>query len=135
MSDRGIISKALEKIGSEHTKFAETNLDIAQAIQKGLEQKGWDQQDLAKAMGKQNSEISKWLSGTHNFTLKTLTRIEACLGKELVLSRKQAFERFGMSTHIQGGSSPFFEGGAKLTFQKKKRASGKQNEDPFVQAA
>ena len=43
-----------------------------------------EQKDLAKALGKNESEISKWLSGSHNFTLKTIARIEDVLGDKLL---------------------------------------------------
>ncbi len=35
------------------------------------------QRDLANAMGKTEAEISKWLCGFHNFTIKTISKIEA----------------------------------------------------------
>jgi transcriptional regulator with XRE-family HTH domain len=43
-----------------------------------------DQKELAKALGKNESEISKWMSGSHNFTLKTVARIEEILGDKLL---------------------------------------------------
>jgi transcriptional regulator with XRE-family HTH domain len=46
--------------------------------------RGWNQNQFAEAMGKQPSEISKWLSGTHNFTAETLWDIEDQLGIELI---------------------------------------------------
>ena len=91
---KDIISQAFKNIKPEHQKFANISVDIASHIHDKLEEKGWTKSDLAQAMGRQNSEISKWLSGTHNFTLQTLTKIEAILGDDLILSRKQAFDRF-----------------------------------------
>ena len=41
-------------------------------IENRLEQKG-----LAEKLGKSEAEISKWLSGTHNFTLRSIAKIEA----------------------------------------------------------
>jgi len=35
------------------------------------------QKDLAGRMGKRPSEINKWLTGTHNFTLKSLAKMQA----------------------------------------------------------
>ena len=49
-----------------------------------LQAKNLDQKDLARLLGKQESEISKWMSGTHNFTLKTLARIEDVLGSSVI---------------------------------------------------
>ena len=39
---------------------------------------------MAKATGKKNTEISKWLSGQHNFTIATIARIEAALGEDIL---------------------------------------------------
>jgi transcriptional regulator with XRE-family HTH domain len=49
-----------------------------------LEEKGWTQKDLAAKLDKSPSEISKWLSGEHNLTLRTLTRLEVELGEDLI---------------------------------------------------
>jgi transcriptional regulator with XRE-family HTH domain len=59
-------------------------LDVADRIQAVLEQKGMSQKDLAVAMHKSESEISKWLSGTHNLELKTIVRIEEALGEDIL---------------------------------------------------
>lgn len=40
--------------------------------------------DLAAAMGKQRSEVSKWLSGQHTFTTKTITKIEEVLAQDII---------------------------------------------------
>jgi transcriptional regulator with XRE-family HTH domain len=39
---------------------------------------------LAHRLGKKESEISKWLTGRHNFTTKTLAHIALVLGEEVV---------------------------------------------------
>ncbi len=58
-------------------------LDIVGRIQSILESKGMSQKDLASALGKSPSEISRWMSGLHNFELKTLVKIEEALGEEI----------------------------------------------------
>ena len=42
-------------------------------------EKGLRQKDLAERLGKSEAEISKWMRGTHNFTIDTLVAIEAAL--------------------------------------------------------
>lgn len=39
--------------------------------------------EFAKHLNRQPSEISKWLSGTHNFTIDTLCEISSALGVDL----------------------------------------------------
>lgn len=57
---------------------------IADRIYEILVKKGKDQKHLAELMGKHESELCKWLSGTHNFTLQTIARIEAVLGENIL---------------------------------------------------
>lgn len=59
-------------------------LDVADRIHALLEQKGMSQKDLAVALHKSESEISKWLSGTHNLELKTIIRIEEVLDADIL---------------------------------------------------
>ena len=72
--------------------FVAKNLDITEQVHEILERKGWSQKDLARALGKQESEISKWLSGLHNLTLKTITKIEAILGEDIICTPAKARE-------------------------------------------
>jgi ribosome-binding protein aMBF1 (putative translation factor) len=47
--------------------------------------KGWKHKDLLSAIGKENSSIiTKWLSGTHNFTVDTLVELEQALNIRLI---------------------------------------------------
>lgn len=39
---------------------------------------------FAKALGKKPSEITKWLSGQHNFTLKTISMLSVFFGEPLI---------------------------------------------------
>ena len=42
------------------------------------------QREFATLMGKRESEISRWLTGTHGFTTTTLAKISAILGEPIV---------------------------------------------------
>ena len=37
-----------------------------------------------KMMGKTETEVSRWLSGTHNLTLATLCKISVALGQDVI---------------------------------------------------
>ena len=65
-------------------KRVSRNLAIAERIYEILEEKKMKQKDLAKLMKKQPSEISKWLTGLHNFELKTIDAIEVALGCDII---------------------------------------------------
>ena len=66
---------------------AEFNLsfEIADRIDAVLKHKGMSQKDLASKMGKRESEISRWLTGRHNFTTNTLADISLALNEAIVV--------------------------------------------------
>lgn len=57
---------------------------LAARIDDKIRDHGLSNQEFAYMMGKKPSEISKWLSGTHNFTTETLWEIERVLNIQLV---------------------------------------------------
>jgi ribosome-binding protein aMBF1 (putative translation factor) len=80
-----MISDWLEQHGDpEIDSFIEKNLAITEKVRLAMEQKGWKSQDLAKAMDKNPSEVSKWLTGLHNLTLKSIIKMEMALGIDLI---------------------------------------------------
>ena len=60
--------------------------DIVDQIHLYLKQKDWSQKDLAEALGKSPSEISKWMQLGHNFTCRTIGKLSAAFGKDLVVT-------------------------------------------------
>ena len=75
----------LDENGSpEIAKLVEKNLAIADKIQELLKDRGLKPADLARMLDKKPSEISKWLTGTHTFTTKTITKIETVLGEDII---------------------------------------------------
>ncbi|MDI5951286.1 helix-turn-helix domain-containing protein [Flavobacterium yafengii] len=80
-----IISDWLEKNKNpEIDKLVEKNLAIAHKINEMLKDRGLKPADLARLLDKKPSEISKWLTGTHTFTTKTITKIETVLGDDII---------------------------------------------------
>lgn len=75
----------LDKKGNpEIEKLVEKNLAIANKIHELLQQRDLKPADLARLLDKKPSEISKWLTGTHTFTTKTITKIETVLGEDII---------------------------------------------------
>ena len=80
-----IISDWLQENGNpEIAKLVEKNSAIANKIHAILEERGLEVVDLASMLNKKPSEISKWLTGTHNFTTKTISEIEIILGEDII---------------------------------------------------
>jgi transcriptional regulator with XRE-family HTH domain len=94
MAKRDIIGKAIRNTSAESKRRVRLSMDIANHLNELLLAHKMTQKALAKKLNKQNSEISKWLSGTHNFTLDTLSKIESVFGEHLVFSKREAFEKF-----------------------------------------
>ena len=57
---------------------------IADKIDARLKELGITQKEFARRMGKTEAEVSRWLGGTHNFTLRTLSHISTTLGTNLI---------------------------------------------------
>ena len=57
---------------------------IASRIDNVLKEKHMSQKDLALTVGHSQGEVSRWLSGTHNFTLSTLAKISVALGENIL---------------------------------------------------
>ena len=69
--------------------FVRQSFDIVDRIHEILAKQGKEQKDLARLLGKSESEISKWMSGTHNFTINTLAKIQAVLGESIIHVTKE----------------------------------------------
>lgn len=88
-----VAKKIQEETPEEIRIFVRQYSDIVLRIYKILEAKGYTQKDLADKMKKKPSEISKWLKGNHNLTLKTLAKLEAELGEPIIHISKKPLRR------------------------------------------
>ncbi|GJM32390.1 MAG: hypothetical protein DHS20C18_13910 [Saprospiraceae bacterium] len=95
MTDYQEITSFFEERGPEDIeRFIDKNLDISQQIYALLADRNWNQNDLAKALNKSTAEISKWLSGSHNLTLRSIAKMEAVLKADIILTPKKAVQKF-----------------------------------------
>lgn len=75
-------------------RFIDKSVNISLQIVNYLEELGWTQKEFAKKMGKSEAEISKWLSGTHNLTLKSISKMEVVLGRDIILTPLEAQKKY-----------------------------------------
>ena len=68
----------------EIQKQVDMQVMIANRIYELLEQKGMSQKDLAQKLGKTETEVSRWLCGTHNLTMATIAKIAIALDDDLI---------------------------------------------------
>jgi transcriptional regulator with XRE-family HTH domain len=84
----------------EQKRFIKKNMAIVNAIYEALERKNMKASDLARKMDKSPAEISKWLSGSHNLTLQSITRLETILDEDLILTPAEAQKRYKKVKYI-----------------------------------
>lgn len=58
--------------------------DISDRIDQLMHEKGLSKKQFADALGRRPSEVTKWLSGQHNFTIATLAMLSSFFGKSIV---------------------------------------------------
>lgn len=70
---------------SPETKLRmEMSVAIANCVYDILKKKGITQKEFAKILGKTETEVCHWLSGTHNFTLETICKISIALNEQII---------------------------------------------------
>lgn len=78
------IEKVLSKISPKEQKRTEQRMLLAAKIADAIEAKDWTRREFAERLNKHASEVTKWLSGTHNFTSDTLLDIQEELAIKLI---------------------------------------------------
>lgn len=110
-NNKSSLKKILEEITPEQQARTDAKMLLAARIADAMEAKGWNNKMLMEALGKKNpSEITRWLSGTHNFTVDTLTDLGRVLGRDFInLSdeREQPVQQFNISVLTYSGSSGY----------------------------
>ena len=88
-----ILEERRKHINTDTRKSVDLSFQIVDRIHDILEAKGLKQKDLASLLGKSEAEISKWMRGTHNFTIDTLVSIENALHAPILNVVHQNFEQ------------------------------------------
>ena len=84
MIQNKLFRDCLAAIPAEQKAEFDLSFGIAERISEILKAKGLTQKDFARLLNKRDTEISKWLTGRHNFTTQTIARIETALGSKLI---------------------------------------------------
>ena len=84
MKTNKILDEIRGHISPDVKKQLEISVSIANRVYGILEKKGMTQKDLAKLLGKTETEVSRWLSGTHNLTIATIAKISVALGEDIL---------------------------------------------------
>ncbi len=71
-------------IPEESKQFIRKNGQLCDRIEELMLEKDISQKELADKIGKSPAEISKWLNGLQNLTLKSIIKLEIALEAEVV---------------------------------------------------
>ena len=92
MKTNRIMDEIRSTISPEMKLQMELSVAIANRIYNILESKGMSQKEFAHLMGKTETEVSRWLSGTHNLTMATICKISAALGEDIISVSSHSYE-------------------------------------------
>ena len=71
-------------VPSDIKQEVELEVAISNRIYELMTKRGLSKVEFAQALGKRPSEVTKWWSGQHNFTLRTISLLSTFFGEELI---------------------------------------------------
>lgn len=81
-------TKSLEEMLGSIPETVKSEVDLSFEISDRIDflmrQRGLTKKQFADALGRRPSEITKWLSGQHNFTIATLAMLSSFFGQPIV---------------------------------------------------
>lgn len=75
------IFKEIPKEKREETRLS---FAISNKLDALMKERGLNRKQLAEAIGKRPNEVTRWLSGEHNFTISTLAMLSSFFGKSII---------------------------------------------------
>ena len=78
------LRELLSDISPEERAEARLSFQISNRLDFLMKEKGLSKKQLADAIGKRPSEITRWLSGEHNFTISTLAMLSSFFGQPII---------------------------------------------------
>lgn len=101
-----ILKEILDETPKEVDIFVKKYGDMLVRVHQILNEKGITQKALAEKLGKSPSEVSKWLSGNHNLTLRSIAKLEAELEEEIIYIPKRDSFHVQIRGTIRSTASP-----------------------------
>jgi len=95
-----VVERLKAKILPENQIFVKKNLQISEQVTALLKEKNWSQKKFASKLGKSESEVSKLLSGLHNLTLKSISKLEAELGSDIIVTPLEACKKYKTTEYV-----------------------------------
>ncbi len=76
--------KMVESVPADIKAEIDLSFAISDKIDALMQERGLSKKQFADALGRRPSEVTKWLSGQHNFTIATLAMLSAFFGQPIV---------------------------------------------------
>ncbi len=89
MRTTNLYQQALLDIPDDVKREVALSFAVADRIFNLMKEAGMTQKEFAKRIGKSESEASVWMTGRHNFTLKTLSKVSSVFGVDIVVVPNQ----------------------------------------------
>lgn len=78
------LQEIFNEIPKEKREETRLSFAISDKIDALMKERGLNRKQLAEAMGKRPNEVTRWLSGEHNFTISTLATLSSFFGKSII---------------------------------------------------
>ena len=80
-----LVEQLIDTVPAEQKKQFEYSNEISDRLDAILKERGISQRALARMTGKRPSEVTRWLSGQHNFTLATIAKLSVVLDYDFIV--------------------------------------------------
>ena len=78
------LQEIFDEIPREKREETRLSFAISNKLDSLMQERGINRKQLAEALGKRPNEITRWLSGEHNFTIATLAMLSTFFGKPII---------------------------------------------------
>lgn len=81
-----VFNRLLNAIPQHERVESDIAFRVAQRVDFLMRKNNISQSDLARGLDKDHAQISRWMSGMHNFSLRTLAELEIFFKEEILVS-------------------------------------------------
>ena len=78
------LQEIFNEIPREKREETRLSFTISNRLDTLMREKGLNKKQFAEALGKRPNEITRWLSGEHNFTISTLAMLSSFFGQPII---------------------------------------------------
>lgn len=78
------LQELFNEIPREKREETRLSFAISNRLDALMREKGLSKKQFAEALGKRPNEITRWLSGEHNFTIATIAKLSTYFGQPII---------------------------------------------------